>query len=342
MTITIEDINDSFSTENEPKRLRNQHFVNANALAKQYHSLIYEGNFDRFTVRRDISKEIVDQAKDYAISTKESVIWLYGQDGKNRFHYFIPYFHRFRKEYIKRQIIKLNYAFRDLEIKHTMIFVTLTIDPSLFYSIYQGYVITQREVNKLLTYLRKKYSHLFRYVKVSEIQEKNTKNIHYHIAMSVRGGIDWNIKDFDKIESIIKTQWKIGFSDVKLVTESKKNGLKHYMLKYLEKSLQLEDNEINENNAILWALNSRIFSFSNIKKWREANDLMYAEGVKNNSTERIMADSEIVWEYEGTFQSIDIGYLRGLYSESQLSEGILEILYRRRFSLKTTKANDNG
>jgi len=342
-------------------RQRNRHFIEAHELTKVWHSLRewqidLFGQGDRFFPRRVISDSIVGHARSYKIETKDSTIWLWGESVKGRFFYFIPYYHRFRKEYVREQIIKLNHAFRELRISGSMIFITLTIDPSLFYSIWEGYKESQRYANRLLTYLRKnlnlflngirnKKGSLFRYVRVAEIQERNTKNIHFHIAMSIRDinedWEDWNERYFNKIRDIVKSEWKIGFSDIKLVRENKKHGLRNYMLKYLEKSLRM-DEDINENNAILWALNARIFSFSNIEKWKKENDLITAESGKNNSNWAMEADNEIIWEYAGVLKSIDIGHREGLYHESELTIEILEILYKIRFAKPAKKVNDNG
>ncbi|MEM4067684.1 MAG: hypothetical protein QXV17_12585 [Candidatus Micrarchaeaceae archaeon] len=324
------------------KRKRNPWYQRAHDMTHVYHTLFFEGNspdYDRFYLRRDISKEIVWCARNYHEQVENRMIWLKGEDNEGeKYHFFIEYTERFKREYIREQIAKLNRAFRDLEIRDSMFFVTLTIDPSRYYSIYQSYKESQKNVNSLLTLLRQKLGHTFRYVKIAEIQEQNTKNIHYHLAISIKSDVyDWNTKDQDKIREIIKQYWKIGFSDIKFVKEKKKNGLKHYMMKYLLKSLNPKSG-INENHAILWALNSRIFSFTNIKKWREANDLITGRKAdKNNSNDIDDPEKFIVWEYQGVIDYMRIGIQPGLYPEKKMPGDVLEILYRMYY-----KNNDSG
>lgn len=353
-SIIDENINDSIDIENEDgqrKRKRSYYWLKANELTKIEHSTWLDvENGDRWEFRRPIAQKITDLGNVYRKTTREQSIWLFGEniDTGARYFHVMKYKTRFSKEYVRDQIRKLNHAFKELEIKGSMIFITLTIDSSKFNSIYQGYKASQKKVNILLTYLRKTWGVLFRYVKVSEIQEENTFNIHYHIAMSVKGtGYDYNRIEYKKIKKQIKAVWnrqKIGFSKVKLVKESKKNGLRNYMLKYMLKSLKTDTgNEITLNSAILWALNSRIFSFSNIQKWRKNMDLITAESGKNNSNSALDPDPQtenIVWEYGGVLYSDQIGYLEGLYSEKDIEPSILELLYRMIFGRKYKK--DNG
>ncbi|MEM3265549.1 MAG: hypothetical protein QXH07_06300 [Thermoplasmata archaeon] len=324
-------------------RKRNRWFREANELTRVYHTLIYQAEgslYDRFFKRREISQDIVFCARNYHEAVQNRYIWLKGEkDNGERYHYFIEYTERFQKKYIKQQIIKLNRAFKGLEIKKNMFFVTLTIDPSLFYSIYDSYKESQKNVNSLLTLLRKRYGSTFRYIKVAEIQEENTKNIHYHLVISLRSDVmEWNIVSEKEFREIIKKYWKIGFSDIQLVKETKKNGLKHYVMKYLFKSMLSKTNSISENHAILWALNARIFSFTNIKRWREQNDLITAEGGKNNSNEELDPDDNIIWEYMGLVDHQNLGIMPGLYAEKNLSAEVLTFLYNSMYY----KNNDNG
>lgn len=337
------DDNKSFDSSESFKRKRNHWYVKSHELTKQYHPLIFDAinnNFDRFFIRRQISQEIVWNAFNYHQSAKDKIIWLSGIDQKGeKYHFFIPYSERFQREYIQQQIKKLNKAWKDLDMDRgkSIIFCTLTIDPSRYFSIYESFKKSQKNVNSLLTLIRKRFGHIFRYVKVCEIQEKNTKNIHYHLAMNFNTDVYLhNEVIFNDVVNLIKNYWKIGFSDIKLVRESKKNGLKHYMLKYLLKSLS-SNGEISENNAILWALNSRVFSFSNIRKWRYENDLITVEDGKNNSNGFEDPENSIIWQYEGLIDHERIGISLGLFLEKELQPDVLEILYRIRY-----KNNDNG
>jgi hypothetical protein len=369
-----------------PKRKRNHYWVEANSITRETFWVDNEGE-DRYFYRRQGVKVIPELGNLYHQTVKARIIWLrgLGSQGKH-YHMFLPYRNRFDIEYMKDQVIKIRKAFKGLELHNSIIFLTLTIDPKHYNSLYEGHKDIQRKVNHLLTILRKKYPHVFRYVKVAEIQTANTFNVHYHIAMSIRSttGMDYNVMYFDQNEDIYhfvkglwdyeKGQWHIGTAESELVEEITE-GLAHYvrvtgyetvnhhtqkfvrkykgtiqgyMLKYLYKAInpKEEDTLIGTNNAILWALNSRVFSHTNIEKWRKDNelpDLIRAD--KNNSNPELSesADTEtITWEYQGLLFSEEIGYLEGIYNENELEPSILELLYHKYYRGEIKKNNDNG
>jgi len=372
------------------KRKRNDYWIEANSITK--------GKFwpdneceDRYFYRRQGIKDIIDLANIYHKTVKDETIWLRGLGSQGgRYNMFLPYSNRFDIEYMKNQVIKIRKAFKGLELHDSILFLTLTIDPKRYPSLYDGHKDIQRYVNHLLTVLRKKYPHTFRYVKVAEIQTKNTFNVHYHIAMSVRStaGMDWNIMYFDgsydkneNIRSFVKGlwdydkgQWHMGTAEMELVEEihdglsnyvrvtgyetkdhhtqkfirKYKGTIQGYMLKYLYKAISPKDEDeiIGTNNAVLWALNSRIFSHTNIEKWRKDNelhDLIRAD--KNNSNadpdESLNAET-ITWEYKGLLFSDQIGYLEGIYEEKELEPSILELLYHRCFEEKHKRKRRHG
>jgi len=372
------------------KRKRNHYWIEANSITKEVFWVDNEGE-DRYFYRRQGVKKIPELANLYRETVKNQTIWLTGQGSQGgRYHLLLPYTNRFDVEYMKKQVIKLRKAFRDLELHDSILFLTLTIDPKHYLTLYEGHKDIQRKVNHLLTVLRKKYPRIFRYVKVAEIQTKNTFNVHYHIAMSVRSntGIDWNKRDFDgsynendNLRKFVKDlwdydrgQWHMGTAEMELVEEihdglsvkvrvtgyetvdhrtqkfvNEYNGsIQVYMLKYLRKAINPKDEDtlIGTNNAVLWALNSRVFSYTNIEKWRKDNelpDLIKAD--KNNSNPELsdFADIEdITWEYQGLLSSDQIGYLSGIYEEKELEPSILELLYRLYYRDEIKKNNDNG
>jgi len=372
------------------KRRRNEYWIEANLITKEtfWPDNEYE---DRYFYRRQGVKDITDLANLYHKTVKAKTIWLRGLDSQGkRYHMFLPYTNRFDVEYMKDQVIKIRKAFKGLELKSSILFLTLTIDPKRYPSLYDGHKDIQRKVNHLLTVLRKKYPHTFRYVKVAEIQTANTFDVHYHIAMSVRStaGIDWNVRDFDgsydkndNLRKFVKSLWDydkglwhIGTAEMELVeeiheglsnyvkvtyyetvnhrsvrkTKKYRGTIQGYMLKYLYKAINPKDEDtlIGTNNSVLWALNSRIFSHTNIEKWRKDNelhDLITAD--KNNSNAELseLTDIEdITWEYQGLLFSDQIGYLEGIYEEKELEPSILELLYRLYYREEIKKNNDNG
>jgi len=354
-----------------PKRKRNRYWIQANSITKETFWPDYAYG-DRYFYRRQGAKEIVELANIYHKTVKSKTIWLSGHGSQGgRYHLLLPYTNRFDVEYMKEQVIKIRKAFKGLELHGSILFLTLTIDPKRYPSLYEGHKDIQKKVNHLLTVLRKKFPVVFRYVKISEDQTKNTFNVHYHIAMSIRSLIDYNVMHFDENDDIyhfVKNFWDyergkyhMGTAETELVEEihdglsnylrvtgyetvnhhtekfvRKYNGtIQGYMLKYLYKAINpKDDNElIGTNNAILWALNSRIFSHSNIEKWREDNDLIMAD--KNNSKlvrDEFLNAETITWEYRGLLFSDEIGYLSGIYKEKELAPSILELLYRKYFS----------
>jgi len=371
-------------------RGRNKYWIQAHTITKEtfWADNEYE---DRYFYRRQGVKEISELANIYHKTVKAKTIWLRGLDSQgNRYHMFLPYTNRFDIEYMKNQVVKIRKAFKGLELHGSILFLTLTIDPKRYPSLYDGHKNIQRKVNHLLTVLRKKYPHVFRYVKVAEIQTANTFNVHYHIAMSVRStaGMDWNVRDFDgsydkndnlrkfvkELWDYDKGLWHIGTAEMELVEEihdglsnyvkvtgyetvnhhtqkfvrKYKGTIQGYMLKYLYKAINPKDEDalIGTNNAVLWALNSRIFSHTNIEKWRkdnELNDLISAD--KNNSNAELFESADIediTWEYRGLLYSDEIGYLSGIFEEKELEPSILELLYRLYYDDKINKTNDNG
>ena len=124
-----------------------------------------------------------------------------------------------------------------------------------------------KEWNRLLSHIKKTDKEV-EFLKIYEIQEKHTKNIHIHALMNTklnRGQI-LHLIDFLKIGSQM---------DVKDLTDyyKEKNGCrptKHdlyymavkYILKYLKKDILGNPENINETKNILWALRARSYSFS--------------------------------------------------------------------------------
>jgi len=372
------------------KRKRNDYWIEANSITREvfWPDCAYG---DRYFYRRQGAKEIVELANIYHKTVKSKTIWLRGSGSQGeRYHMFLPYRNRFDIEYMKDQVIKIRKAFKGLELKNSILFLTLTVDPKHYPSLYDGHKDIQKKVNHLLTILRKKYPHLFRYVKVAEIQTANTFNVHYHIAMSVRSiaGIDWNVRDFDgsydkndNLRQFVldlwdyeKGKWHIGTADMRLIEEihdglsnyvrvtfyetvnhhtqksvkKYKGTIQGYMLKYLYKAINPKDEDelIGTNNSVLWALNSRIFSHTNIEKWRKDNELHdLISAVKNNSNAELSESADIediTWEYQGLLFSDEIGYLSGIYEEKELEPSILELLYRLYYREEIKKNNDNG
>lgn len=205
----------------------------------------------------------------------------------------MKYVTRFDKNYIIDQLIKMRkwftYQVRDLHRNHGK-FLTLTLKPDEFRSVRDGYKQGQKKLNIFLTRLRKLYPRMG-YIMVKEIQELNTKNVHWHVLLV-------GIPDLSK--EMLDDYWGLGFwkiEDVDNNYKGTKNGLMNYMKKYLEKSLkQSEMGKVSDTLLWIWAMMIRSFSFSRIPKSVKLDPARELDQSMNNSND---LDSE--WEYVGTF-----------------------------------------
>ena len=205
----------------------------------------------------------------------------------------IPYVTRFSQDYVVSQLIKMRKWFKyqtDVLHHNRAKFLTLTLDPYLFTSVRQGYASGQRKINSFLTRLRKLYPNLG-YLMVKEIQERTTKNVHWHIMITGVESIS---------EAMLNDYWGIGYWNIQEVKNSygkTNNGLFSYMKKYLEKTLKNENpNIVSDTLLWIWAMMIRSFSFSRIPKTVEITDTVELDLSKNNSNYL-----EEVWEYLGTY-----------------------------------------
>ena len=205
----------------------------------------------------------------------------------------IPYVTRFSQDYVVSQLIKMRKWFKyqtDVLHHNRAKFLTLTLNPYLFTSVRQGYASGQRKINSFLTRLRKLYPNLG-YLMVKEIQERTTKNVHWHIMITGVESIP---------EAMLNDYWGIGYWNIQEVKNrygKTNNGLFSYMKKYLEKTLKNENpNIVSDTLLWIWAMMIRSFSFSRIPKTVEITDTVELDLSKNNSNYL-----EEVWEYLGTY-----------------------------------------
>ena len=215
-----------------------------------------------YTLRQKIANGINSLAAEYKYRTQGYILSLW--DKKNNENIEIPLYNRFSAQYQEIQINKIN---RLHWSNPPNFFITLTIDFHAYPDIYSGYREMGKEWNRLLSHIKKTDKEV-EFLKIYEIQEKHTKNIHIHALMNTklnRGQI-LHLIDFLKIGSQM---------DVKDLTDyyKEKNGCrptKHdlyymavkYILKYLKKDILGNPENINETKNILWALRARSYSFS--------------------------------------------------------------------------------
>lgn len=267
----------SLDLSGKTPRSYNPMLLKANSILREYH--IYDPVFRTQQVNavRECKDKYLQGFTDddgFHLGVNNKVIVLRELSGSDEI-VKIPYYTRFDKGYISKQLLKLKTYFKQPAVRDSKfgIFLTLTLDPSLFGSVDQGYKEGQKRLNKILTMLRRDNPNLS-YVAIKEVQELNTHNIHWHGMLTGLDGswlkyehkIDKKFKKTGKyskkspiamFRDRIAAYWNIGFIKVEKVVNRDKTGLYRYMAKYLQKTLEQGE---GETTIILWALRIRAFS----------------------------------------------------------------------------------
>lgn len=203
----------------------------------------------------------------------------------------IPYLTRFSYDYIQRQLVKMkeffNFQIRKLHHRRGL-FLTLTLDPSSFMTIREGYEKGQKSINTFLTRCRQIWPDM-QYIQVKEIQEKNTKNVHWHLLLL-------GVPEKEEFADLVSVYWPWGFSKLEEVGESDDGGMYQYLTKYLKKSLEDEPGKINGTKLWLWAMMIRSWSSSRFEYVDSEPAAGLDKATKNNSN-----DIPDVWVYMGCF-----------------------------------------
>ena len=155
------------------------------------------------------------------------------------------YSHRFQRRYLRKVKHKFEVIFGNASIKYKVgVFLTLTMDPKRYSSLYDACRRVSVAWNRFMSYLRKLYSFRPSYVAVLEFQDSG--NPHLHVVLF---GID-RIMDHYKLTEYLK---RIGFGEIhyeyQIVNNSGSwvwknprkspkcttNSVKDYLLKYIGK-----------------------------------------------------------------------------------------------------------
>jgi len=166
---------------------------------------------------------------------------------------YLPYRTRFDGDYGKRIAKKLK------GIGYTEgIFVTYTLNPNRFPSLYEAYKSEMEGFNKMITAVRKRYPNFKGYVRVVEFQENG--NPHIHVLLF---GVDFIPVEW--MRELWEKHYRLGTQiNVKRIDNQK--GAIRYLMKYLLKAFKGEDSEEAKKafrqKALLWALNSRGWAVS--------------------------------------------------------------------------------
>ncbi|MEM3791001.1 MAG: hypothetical protein QW260_08005 [Thermoproteota archaeon] len=248
-------------------RNRHHYWVRANNLTKEHAT--------SYSERENLMRLLRWLAYLYVKDVKDKNIVLGGEDeNKERLIKIIKYITRFSEEYIRKSRRLLKRYVKPLEKSRSLLFLTLTISFNDFETIEEGAKWSQRQKNSLLTELRKR-GILPYYVSITEVQEKHTKNIHFHILILNEVNENGRIKEIISVkefEEIVKRNWKYIFKIEKISSELKENGrpdkkyIIGYLGKYLKKSMMSsEEGFFNDTMIILWALDMRVMSCSRKK-----------------------------------------------------------------------------
>ncbi len=300
-----------------------------------------------YSKRTELSKEILNMAEQYKTQITGRSIALYSQD--IRAFMFIPYISRFHREYQIKQLIRIKEfqkILQNLNVDH-FYFITLTIPYHLNKSLKQGQIDINKRLNKTWTILKdriKKFEpEYFFYVRVAEIQELNTMNIHYHLALIIKDDVNKESQYWKLITATlrelfgavidVKTIWKYDIQKKK----DRSKFLFLYLLKYITKSIKAK--EITITQAILWALNARVINFSRFHAWKydyrgtfsiwsipneyfDNGDLNTAKGGRIIQGADFSDVPEISWIVLGSINES----LNGIISESELEKNNIQLL----------------
>ena len=236
---------------------------NKNPFLQEMNLLVSQPSTD-YKSRKDILQALVDDYNSYY--SENSHRFLKFSIENTDYSYFQPYKFRGSKSYQKHVLWRLNHLSFNTDLKPY--FLTLTVDFKRFDSIKSGSQSMSKSWNSLMTRLRKLDSNI-QYLRVSEIQLKNTINIHFHILL-------YSALSFDVINGLLNKYSLAGYEndlkDLSVEYEKRNNShassdvlskyVKSYILKYIKKGISTDDPLSNYNLIVLMALNSRSFSVS--------------------------------------------------------------------------------
>jgi hypothetical protein len=223
---------------------RHELFLKANRLTRKPSLFGYENAWG-------CAEDVLVYAEQYVQDVKSKTIVLVNFEEQKIM--YLPYRTRFDDDYGKRIARKWK------KIGFTVgIFITLTLNPRLFSSLYEAYTSLIKGLNKMITAIRKRYPNFKGYARVVEFQESG--NPHIHILLF---GVDFI--PIEWIRELWEERYQLGTQiNVKRIENQK--GAIRYLIKYLLKAFRGKSNEevqkANMQKALLWALNSRGWAIS--------------------------------------------------------------------------------
>jgi len=195
-----------------------------------------------YGIRNYLIDRWMQDANNYVDDVTGKIIYYYAEYEGKHLNLFIPYQTRFDASYKKGQITKFISTVNALELKDSILFVTVTINPKHYRTMKdadiglrekQNWLISiiksKRPDKKVLKYMNDKKGgslgkyelakvgikpdyniDYFRYIHTTETQTKNTYNLHNHEMMSFNppdNSEDVNEKIFDDFYHWAKSMW---------------------------------------------------------------------------------------------------------------------------------------
>jgi len=195
-----------------------------------------------YKIRNYLIDRWMQDANNYVDDVTDKTIYYYAEHEGKRLNLFIPYQTRFDASYKKEQVAKFISTVNALELKGSILFVTVTIDPKHYRTMKdadiglrekQNWLISiiksKRPDKKVLKYMNDKKGgslgkyelakvgikpdynvNYFRYIHTTETQTNKTYELHNHEMMSFNppdNSEDVNEKIFDDFYHWAKSMW---------------------------------------------------------------------------------------------------------------------------------------
>jgi len=237
--------------------------VNARRIAELPH--LYDPSYRKLQLNK-----IESEAVAYNSQTKQSIVVLKGRTEEGPVALAIPYITRLQPGYLRKSRSAVADRLRGLGVKGT--FITLTVDPKQYVSLIEASKSANRQLNTLLTEIRREYPGM-KYVAIRESQSENA-NVHIHMCV--------NIPYIS--HSWLAEHWKLGYVWVERVISGSRRTLEWYMRKEMDKSLSMIDGHYSPTMLLLWATGMRYLSNS-----------------RSLDVQKEKTNSNGFWEYVGVF-----------------------------------------
>ena len=289
-TLFLERSEDQYISTSKPKRHRHRTFLLANQETKKVYS-------------KEKIKTINHYAQEYQNDVKDKKIVLINE--KEQKALVLDYFTRFSNKYLKRFYGKI-YAFRE-DIANASIglttyttLITLTIAPEHYFNLDYAYKNLRKEQHKLITALKREYGkNILGYLFIPELGKQNYR-LHGHIIII-------HTTKWISIETI-RNNYRIGNVDIKRRFGNAKSGIA-YLLKYVSKFWNKENELGSLTLATFWSLNARVYSHSRLS-------------LVSLEAPRLI---ETGWVFMGSFDKAELSFEAGVYDLSLIYPKILEL-----------------